>query len=143
MKLKFKPKARMNFLVIFLAVGLAAASASYSLATSQKNNKIAADSCPVEHCVELTGSGAKPDEIYVKIGAHVQFNSADGNSHELSLGKGGEEHSHSGPFHSGEFQADEAWRTKFDEAGTFFFHDHFNPGINVLVVVYGSDNKIE
>lgn len=96
-------------------------------------------------CVALRSDKAEPDTVSIKIGEFVQFNGADGKSHSLSLGLGGEEHEHSGPYTSGEFQADEAWRVQFKKSGTFKFHDHLNPAINILVVVYkqGNIEKIE
>lgn len=96
-------------------------------------------------CVALTSSGAKPNTIAVPVGTYVQFNSADGRSHNLSNGKGGEEHVHSGKFRSGEFKADEGWRVQFSKEGSYFLHDHLNPKINVLVVVYtpGKDYTVD
>lgn len=86
-------------------------------------------------CVYLEDK-AEPDTLTVKVGEYVQFNSNDGKKHSLSLGKGGEVHEHNGPFSSGEFKADEAWRVQFKEPGTYYFHDHFDPAINILLVVY-------
>lgn len=96
-------------------------------------------------CVALGPKVASPDTVTVAKGDFVQFNSADGKTHSLSLGKGGEEHSHNGKFNSGDFKGDEAWRVQFNEDGSFFFHDHYNPKVNVLVVVYtpGKDYKIQ
>ncbi len=96
-------------------------------------------------CVELHEDKATPDTITVTVGSYVQFNSADGKSHSLSLGNGGEEHSHTGKFSSGEFKADEGWRVQFNEEGSFVFHDHLNPKISILVVVYtpGKDYKVQ
>ncbi|MDQ3123618.1 MAG: hypothetical protein M3Q14_02965 [bacterium] len=39
-------------------------------------------------------------------------------------------------YSSGTFQADEGWKVTFSKPGTYFFHDHFNPDLNILVVVY-------
>jgi plastocyanin len=95
-------------------------------------------------CVSLYENRAAPDTVTVPVGTHVQFNSKDGKSHNLSLGEGGEEHEHNGKFYSGEFQADEGWRAEFNQEGSFYFHDHFNPKINILVVVYtpGKEYKL-
>lgn len=103
-----------------------------------------AEPCKQMVCVDLTATGANPDTLAVVAGGYVQFNSADGKTHSLSLGKGGEEHSHSGPFSSGDFDADEAWKVQFKEPGSYHFHDHYNPELNVLVVVYepGGDHTI-
>ena len=116
--------------------------------------------------VKLTANGAKPDQISVVVGKSVEFKSSDGKTHSLSLGEGSGErsaysssnlklahngaehdavqsdtgheskHEHQAGFSSGEFKADEAWRVTFKEAGTYFFHDHLNPDINILVVAY-------
>lgn len=129
--------------VVLAVIGLSAFFIGFSVSNKQTLSQKPAETCEVERCIALTGSGANPDEVSVKIGSTIQFNSADGNSHSLSLGAGGEKHSHNGPFNSGEFKADEAWRATFDEPGTFLFHDHDNPDINVLVVAYGDNPKLE
>ena len=43
--------------------------------------------------VALTKDGIKPDTLAIKVGQYVQFNSADGQSHNLGLG-GGEDGDH-------------------------------------------------
>lgn len=99
-------------------------------------------------CVNLTPSGMVPDELAIKAGSFVQFNAADGKKHNISLGEGAggsEDHDHAphAPKHvhtaglsSGDFEADEAWRARFDTPGTYQLHDHYNPDQNILVVVY-------
>lgn len=99
-----------------------------------------AAACPVAHCVALKAGRAEPDTLTVIVGESVQFNSADGNTHSLSQGLGGEEHSHTGPYSSGDFAADEAWRVEFKKPGTFKFHDHYDPEISILVVAYEPGN---
>ena len=95
-------------------------------------------------CVNLYSDHASPDTVTVKNGQYVQFNSADGNTHDLSQGTGGEHHDHIGHFESGEFKAGEAWKVKFEKDGAYDFHDHLNPKISMIVVVYtpGKDYKI-
>lgn len=95
-------------------------------------------------CVNITKDGIDPDTLTVKVGEFVQFNSADGKQHNLGLGGGVDgdktahdaDHEHVGEFTSGDFNADEAWRVQFKTAGTYKFHDHYNPKLNILVVVY-------
>lgn len=99
-------------------------------------------------CVALTPEGMRPDELAVKVGEFVQFNSADGKRHNISLGEGagGTEdsghaahegkHEHTSGYTSGDFEADEAWRVQFKEPGTYYLHDHYNPELNILVIVY-------
>ena len=92
-------------------------------------------------------------KVAIKVLSLSDF-STNNDSTEVHVGKwniivhegdeGGEEHVHEGKFSSGEFKADEAWRVQFNDAGTFFFHDHLNPKLNILVVVYtpGANYKI-
>lgn len=116
----------------------------YALSGRTTGNDAVAKSCDGT-CIALEKDGAEPATIAVLVGSFVQFNSADGKSHSLSLGGGGDEHSHTGQFSSGTFKADEAWRVQFKDEGTFKFHDHFNPNINVLIIVYtpGKDYRVE
>lgn len=104
-------------------------------------------------CVALTPQGMEPNELAVKTGDYVQFNSADGKKHNISLGEGagGTEdpdhsphagkHEHRASLSSGDFAADEAWRIQFKEPGTFELHDHYNPDLNILIIVYEDSKK--
>lgn len=130
------PKISAKLIAIFLVVLISSAGAAYAISANSSSKKTSDQNCQADQCVQLTSSGAVPNEIYVKLGTTVQFNSADGKTHSLSLGKGGEGHEHIGNFFSGDFGADEAWRVQFEKLGTFEFHDHYNPGISILVVVY-------
>ena len=49
-------------------------------------------------------------------------------------------HDHTDGFSSGLFGPDEAWKATFQEPGTYFLHDHTNPEVNILVVVYEKTN---
>lgn len=125
---------------LFISFGIA-----YAVTTRDKDVVNALQAPCKDTCVALTENGASPNSIAIATGSYVQFNSADGKSHNLSIGEGGHEHEHTGKFYSGEFQADEAWRVQFNDEGTFKFHDHFNPNINVIVVVYtpGKEYRVE
>lgn len=100
-------------------------------------------------CVALREDGMQPNELAVRVGEFVQFNSADGKRHNISIGEGagdshGHEphdmpHEHTEAYASGDFGADEAWRVQFKEPGTYQLHDHYNPKLNILVVVYNSN----
>lgn len=127
----------MVLLLVMLAVG-------FGVSFYATKSKVGSKACEVVACVALKANRAEPDTISIAVGSEVQFNSADGKDHRLSLGRGGQEHSHQGKFNSGTFKADEAWRVKFDQDGSYFFHDHLNPKINILVVVYtpGKDYKL-
>lgn len=96
-------------------------------------------------CVSIGPDGMQPEELAVKTGEFVQFNTADGKKHNLSLGDGQEAkshghdsraHDHDEGFESGEFGAGEAWRAQFKKPGTYLIHDHNNPTNRILIVVY-------
>ncbi|MDQ3065148.1 MAG: hypothetical protein M3Q36_02660 [bacterium] len=121
-------------------------------ALAQNNKPVQASSC-IGTCVELTAGGISQNEIAVKIGEYVQFNSADGQTHNFALGEGTDEskqdahdehgasHDHNGSYSSGDFGADEAWRVQFNQVGTYRLHDHHNPELEILVVVYDPSNQ--
>lgn len=134
--------SRLALAAVFVLIALLGFTATYALS---KNDATAAGTVCQGTCVALQADKASPDTVTVTPGSFVQFNSADGEKHSLSLGDGGSEHDHKGTFSSGVFKADEAWRVQFKEEGSFVFHDHFNPDISVLVVVYtpGKDYKVE
>lgn len=130
-----------------IAIAVIAALISFGLvyAISSRNNgtaRVNSSNCEGT-CVALTKDGASPNALAVPVGSYVQFNSADGKAHNLSVGKGGHDHDHTGKFYSGEFQADEGWRVQFTDEGSFAFHDHLNPQINVVVVVYAPGKEYE
>ncbi|MEO5498991.1 MAG: hypothetical protein ABIR46_00660 [Candidatus Saccharimonadales bacterium] len=139
----FKNSTKLQILAVVL-VSLVGFGAVYGYTKYSNSNSPSQSSCK-DTCVALGIDGAAPNSIAVALNSYVQFNSADGKSHNLSLGEGGEEHEHTGKFNSGVFKADEGWRVQFKDEGTFIFHDHFNPKINVVVVVYepGKEYKVE
>lgn len=121
--------------------------------------------------VELLADRASPSLVAVKLDQYVQFNTKDGQVHNIGQGKGegpdrakdveastkghnestphaatdpkdGLPHDHQkGSIESGDFKPDEGYRVKFSKAGTYEFHDHYNPKINITVVVYDQDKK--
>lgn len=135
--------------IILVAIALLASFISFSVvkAISVNNSHKNTSSVPAckDTCVSLYEDKASPNTIAVAVGSYVQFNSKDGKTHDLSLGAGGEEHQHMGKFQSGEFKADEGWRVQFKNEGTFTFHDHYNPKVNIVVIVYtpGKDYKVQ
>lgn len=143
--MKHAKKTTKNRAVRLVLVVAIAAVVSFGIVYALKNNqKTASQTRCVGTCVALRENKAEPDTIVVKTGSFVQFNSADGKTHDLSLGSGGKSHEHKGKLQSGDFGAGEAWRVQFNDEGSFTFHDHLNPKINVVVVVYtpGKDRTI-
>lgn len=134
----------VQLIVLTLLTALLGFGLVYGISHSTDNRTVHSAACE-DTCVALAENGASPNAIAVATGSYVQFNSADGKSHNLSIGKGGDEHEHMGKFYSREFQADEGWRVQFNEEGSFTFHDHLNPQINVVVVVYtpGKEYQVE
>ena len=142
----FKKKHPKRPLTLIILVAVIAAVVSFGIAYGLQSNrdKTSGQASCNGTCVALRKDKADPETLAVGIGSFVQFNSADGKTHDLSLGGGGKHHEHKGKFQSGEFGADEAWRVQFNDEGSYFFHDHLNPKLNVLVVVYmpGKDHTI-
>ena len=132
-------------LVAFAVAGLVSFGVVSAISSMDKDSQIISQANCSGICVSLKKDVASPDTLAITVGSFVQFNSADGKPHSLSLGEGGEEHSHTGKFTSGKFEADEAWRVQFNKEGTFTFHDHYNPKLNVIVVVYteGKEYKVQ
>lgn len=122
--------------VTFVLAGIVSFGIIYAATAGNRTNQEMLRVKCKDTCVTLYEDKASPNTIALAVGSYVQFNSADGKSHNLSLGEGGSDHNHKGKFHSGEFKADEGWKVQFNEEGSFYFHDHLNPKINVLIVVY-------
>jgi plastocyanin len=113
-------------------------------AIGQSSKNLSAVDCKGT-CVYLQKNGMQPNELAIKVGEYVQFNSADGKKHNLAEGDGAQNHAgnhdtdhhdHVGGLVSGEFGADEAWRVQFKKTGTYRLHDHYNPHQTILIVVY-------
>lgn len=98
-----------------------------------------------ETCVSLISNRISPDELAIKVGSYVHFNTEDGKKHSISIGDGiddhkahgtNQSHDHTDEFSSGDFGKGEAWRVQFKQKGTYKLHDHYNPEQRILVVVY-------
>lgn len=132
---------------IFLAFGALGFAGVYAWESSSNDAVKRLDShgtgtvAPADFYIDLESGRANPDTITVPLGKTVQFNSKDGKEHNISVGGGGEEHEHTGSFHSGVFGKNEAWRATFNKPGTYIFHDHNNPHINILIVVYQPSSR--
>lgn len=147
--------ARMPLVILIIAV-TAAASGFFAVQAIAARGSSASQSCDVAVCVALTEQGMDPDTITLKKGEFVQFNAADGKTHNLAFGSGadsaahhdsaesGAPHEHAGDTVSGDFESDEAWRAQFNQVGTYRLHDHYNPELEIIVVVYdpASDTTI-
>ena len=141
----FSRKQFVTLAAVLLVASLVSFLAIFTLSTRDKDSRTSSQSTCQGTCVSLYEDRASPDTLAVSVGSFVQFNSKDGKTHDLSLGGGGNEHQHKGKFQSGEFKGDEGWRVQFNEEGTYTFHDHYNPKVNVVLVVYtpGKDYKVQ
>ena len=94
---------------------------------------------PITH-IELQKDHMSPDALSIHVNEYVQFNTMDGQTHEIGLGGGDEyahEHVHTdAEFESAPFGIGEAYRIKISKKGVYDFHDHKNPKLFATVIVY-------
>ena len=133
----------LKVLLLVIIIGLIAFGTTFSLSRS-KSLELSSSKCDQKIvCVALREDRAEPDAISVPIGGYAQFNSADNKMHNIAEGSGDVDHDgshvHSGKHLSGDFKANEGWKVQFNKTGTFEFHDHYNPKINFIVIVYQPD----
>ena len=129
---------KLPLIIVVTVALLCGFGAAFVLTSRPNSNKaVASNSTPVQ--VDLKDDMATPSQVTIPVGQTVQFNTKDDLAHEMSLGEGNGDshhHEHEGDYSSGEFGKGEAWKVNFKKAGTFTFHDHKHPNINVLVVAY-------
>lgn len=132
------------FLVLPIVATIAITAGFFGIQPLTKPKLANANGCQGV-CVNITPDGMEPNELVVKTGEYVQFNTADNQRHNLSLGKGAENsshghdklaHDHDPGLESGEFGPGEAWHAQFKKAGTYVMHDHKHPANSILIVVY-------
>lgn len=141
-------KLRSNQTVVLVALvlvaGIVGFGATYLLASRNKNEVASQVNC-TGTCVNLLGSKASPDTLAVTVGSYVTFNSADGQSHELTLGDPSKHgHADAGSFESGVFKSDESFKVQFKQEGTYRFTDKLHQETTIIIVVYteGKEYKI-
>ncbi|HEY0011158.1 MAG TPA: hypothetical protein VGB97_04620 [Candidatus Paceibacterota bacterium] len=126
-----------NYFALLTLLSFAAAGVAY--AAQAEGTKQAAVPETI-HQVALIDGEAFPNELIIPIGDRVQFNSQDGLTHDISTGKGNDydhEHEHvTTGVSSGHFGPDEAYLVTLPGAGTYYFHDHYNPDAFITVLVY-------
>jgi plastocyanin len=135
---------KRSILITLTAVLVVAAGAGYGFARIMV--KPPAPITDTGHVIELKDNRAIPSSIAITQGDYVQFNSKDGQAHNIGQGSGNDEvhreknldeHNHNYEAKvSGSFGSDEGYRVIFNQAGTYEFHDHLNPSISVAVIVY-------
>lgn len=111
--------------------------------------------------ISLLSDRAQPDAVAIERGKAVVFNTKDNKIHNIGQGSGKDKsapqngaqnkeqsqapsgsHEHTaGGKESGPFGKGQAYRVVFDKVGTYDFHDHLNPKIQITVVVYEPDKR--
>jgi plastocyanin len=134
-----QPKYLVLVALSFAVIGF---GGSYAIAqaTDKPSAQASAYSGPIS--VDLINDKASPDSLAVRVGQIIQFNTKDGQTHDISFGEGdgdGHAHEHTSSYSSGDFGSGQAWKIHFNKAGTYTLHDHLHPNINVVVVAYNPD----
>ena len=128
-----------NYLYIFAVIAVAALGVK-SFSVYAQNDSVSRVEKKVIHYVALHATSSEPSYLLIKTGEYVEFDSKDGKSHNIASGVGNgndEKHDHQqGQVESGEFAPDEGFLAQFNKVGTFYFHDHQNPNINISIGVY-------
>lgn len=131
--------------ILAVIVGLTASSAIFD--KSQKTKAVNCNGI----CVNIEADGMKPNELALKTGEFVQFNTADNRKHNIALenSEGTKLSENNQPsrdmnteseYKSGEFGKDEAWRVQFKKPGTYRLYDRNYPENKILIVVYTPKN---
>jgi len=98
---------------------------------------------PAENTVEITSSGFSPNTLTITAGDTVAFVNKDTNSHwpASAVHPTHTLYPESGGCLGSTFDAckglaqEEAFSFKFDQKGTWKYHDHLNPGLTGTIVV--------
>ena len=104
----------------------------------------------VIHEIQLTDTAITPNDLAIKVGEYVQFNSKDKRKHTIIQGKddttsstesNAHNHGDSGVnLKSPEFGEGEGYLVNFKQAGTYYFHDNNYPNDYILVLAYVESN---
>lgn len=135
--------SRLKFVAFGLSLFVGMGVIGFGVAHFTAKPTVRADA---NHTVNLLSDHADPSAIAITKGDYVQFNSKDGQTHNIGQGSGYDEvhqadrqdiHDHpKGAMESGDFGAKEGYRAQFNKVGTYEFHDHLHPKISVTVIVY-------
>jgi plastocyanin len=130
----------------FLVMAGIAYGAVYNLASSPKNASNASattlGSKDKPHEISLSKAQEEPIDLVVKAGDYVQFNSKDGNEHQIVIGPAKQEHGATAPNHeaselsSGIIKKDEGYLLPLPNTGKFEFHDNYNHNYTITILVY-------
>ncbi|MGI9027830.1 MAG: cupredoxin domain-containing protein [Candidatus Saccharimonadales bacterium] len=145
-KVNSKPATSNRKLLLLLIPALLIGFVVSFFAVQQFGNKDSASKTgdkPV-YSVDLRKENKDPIDLLIKKGEFVQFNSKDGQQHQIV--KGGHssgEHGGGGMVDSGVFDADEGYQIQFNEVGKFDFHDNLDRDYTITVIVYDPTKSLE
>ncbi len=134
--------------LFLLLIGL---SAGISFAVAQKfgghDTKSTAKAETPIHYVDLTATNTDPIDLLIKKDEYVQFNSKDGNKHQIvqtGLTHTAEHSSASNSLaDSGVFKNDEGYLLQFKDIGKFEFQDKPNSTYTITVIVYDPTKSVD
>lgn len=156
--------------VVALGVGFAA---SYTLAQKSKTSsptqaasqlpagQLASKNGKPVYEVQLRKGTKQPVDLLLATGSYVQFNSKDDGEHQIIQGKNtNTEHGNTAPasndhmtgdsrpeeakvLDSGVFKGDEGYLLQFKNPGKYEFHDNYDHGYTITVLVYDPSKKAE
>ena len=103
--------------------------------------------------IVLKDGKATPSAITAKVGQSVEFATKDFQQHDIGQGSGDEDistgaavpgHTHNhvaGGIESGVFGRGQSYRLVLSKAGTYAFHDHLHPSIDITIIAYQPTGK--
>lgn len=120
----------MNYKILLLAISLVFVAAACNKKTAQQNE------VSTGHAeIRITDTGFSPSEITVKQGTEVAFIN-DGSKSHWPASAPHPTHTDYSAFDSKKpVEPGSSWTFTFDQAGTWKFHDHLNPGQRGSVTV--------
>lgn len=96
---------------------------------------------PIIHHVDILADRISPNELVVPVGDYVQFDTKDGQQHNMAQGDG-HDLAHGHMMHDGDepqsgiFGEGEAYKVTFTKTGLYVFHDQLHPDLNVAILVF-------
>lgn len=89
---------------------------------------------PAVYRVGLDKNKKEPISLEVKLNEYVQFDSEDGQQHQI-VQAGDGEHGSDAIGGSEPFGGEEGYRMQFKDIGTYYLQDKFNPELKINVIV--------
>lgn len=140
---KKKPNSTKStwVLVISAVVIVALGSALVSFLLTRNSNQQSITTDQRINTVALKKSNNQPIDLLIKAGEYVQFNSADGEQHQVVQGHNSNTTHGENMLDSGVFDGDEGYKIQFTKIGKYEFHDNNDHDYTITVIVYDPNNK--